>query len=52
MGILRPTSNVRSEPVGNMTERFLRDFGILLSSSILTSNEVEEAEASRLPDLN
>ena len=54
MGIERPTSKVRSDPVGNITDRFLRDLAMLLSS-ILTSSEVAEAAASevgRLPDLN
>ena len=56
MGIERPTSKVRSDPVGNITDRFLRDLAMLLSAfSILTSSEVAEAAASevgRLPDLN
>ena len=55
MGIERPTSKVRSDPVGNITDRFLRDLAMLLSS-ILTSSEVAEAveasEVGRLPDLN
>ena len=55
MGIERPTSNVRSLPVGKMTLRFFLDLGMLLSSSILTSSDValEAAnEVGRLPDLN
>ena len=55
MGIERPTSKVRSDPVGKITDRFLRDLAMLLSS-ILTSSEVAEAaeasEVGRLPDLN
>ena len=57
MGIERPTSKVKSDPVGNITDRFLRDLAMLLSAfSILTSSEVAEAveasEVGRLPDLN
>ena len=54
MGIERPTSNVRSDPVGKMTLRFFRDLAMLLSSSILTSSDVAlvAKEVGRLPDLN
>ena len=39
MGMLKPTLNERSDPVGKIMDRFFRDFGIF-DSSTLRSSEV------------
>ena len=44
IGILIPTLKLRSEPVGKMTDLFLRDFGIFeAASSNLTSRLLDAA---------
>ena len=52
IGILIPTSNVRSEPVGKIIERFFRECGIFSSSLTASSEVVVEIGSALLADLN